>query len=89
MSVLSGLIMADHGELKERTHEDYAGRIKTYRLVNGELKRVLEEWGEADSDYDELDEEKVAMSNFEVEKLKTPVYVSKIMTAINSNINHR
>lgn len=42
-----------------------------------------------DSDYDELDEEKVAMSNFEVEKLKNPVYVSKIMAAINSNINHR
>lgn len=63
-SVLSGLIMADKEELKERTFKDYGGRIKTYRLVNNELKRVLEEWGETNSDYDELDEEKVAMSSF-------------------------
>lgn len=63
-SVLHGLIMADKEELKERTFKDYSGKIKTYRLVNNELKRVLEAWGETSSDYDELDEEKVAMSSF-------------------------
>jgi hypothetical protein len=43
--------------MKEKSFLKYGGKIKTYRLVRGELKRVVEEWGDEDSEYDELGEE--------------------------------
>jgi hypothetical protein len=41
--------------MKEKSFLKYGGRIKTYRLIKGELKRVIEEYGDDDSDYDEMD----------------------------------
>lgn len=53
MNVISGLV-ANEDDNNSRTVQDYAGRIKTYRLRNGQLKRVIEQYGTS-SDYDELD----------------------------------
>ncbi len=81
--------MSQNSIIKERTYHNYAGRIKTYRLVNRELKRIAENYGDEDSDYDEVDEQKIALSAFEIEKLKNPLFVQKIKEAINTNIDHR
>lgn len=52
MGVVSKLIEADKEDLKERVFHNYAGKIKTYRLVHNEMKRVVEEWGSLNSDED-------------------------------------
>ena len=60
---LVSLIKNEDEEIKERTFRDYAGRIKTYRLEKGELKRLVVNY-EMDSDDDVSDEEKSNLSTF-------------------------
>lgn len=57
-------------------------------MVKGELKRVVEAYGTEDSEYDEENEAQVGLSKFETAKLKDPLFVEKIKSAINTDIDH-
>jgi len=57
-SVLNELVQhikMEDAEVKERTFNNYAGRIRTYRIENGDLKRIIRNY-EMESDSEASDE---------------------------------